>query len=141
MDPRTRVIASIADRECQRISRKVIRCLQGMTEGMQSGDDTCLKNLWDEVCVGVQGEEWLIWDVYLDTIKSIITGHLPALHDELKQAIWLQTPNGEEWEPTEEENEVPYSEDDISEHILSEYVLASAGSWSNDRIERYRWET
>jgi hypothetical protein len=141
MDPRDRVISSIADPECQRISRKVIRSLQGMTEGMQSGDDTCLKNLWDEVCVQVQGEESFIWDLYLDTIKSIITGYLPELDGALKQAIWLQTPNGMEWEPTEEEKEVPYSEDDISEHILSEYLLASAGSWSNDRIKTYIFET
>lgn len=48
MHYREKLIASISEELCNRITRKVIRCLQQMTEGMQSGDDTPLKNIWDE---------------------------------------------------------------------------------------------
>lgn len=76
MNPRDRIISRLADLECKRLSRKVIRGLQKMTEGMQSGDDSVLANVWDEVCVQVQGQEFVMWDVYLDTISSVIVGHL-----------------------------------------------------------------
>jgi len=137
MDPRDRIISHIADRECERMSRKVIRILQRMTEGMQSGDDSGLRNVWDEVCVQVQGQESVMWDVYLDTISGIIAGYLSGLDDAVKQAIWLQTNNGMDWEPSEEEKDTPYSEEDIADYILTDYLLSSAANWTNDRIEKY----
>jgi hypothetical protein len=108
-----------------------------MTEGMQSGDDSGLRNVWDEVCVQVQGQESVMWDVYLDTISGIIAGYLSGLDDAVKQAIWLQTNNGMDWEPSEEEKDTPYSEEDIADYILTDYLLSSAANWTNDRIEKY----
>ena len=137
MNPRDRIISRLADLECKRVSRKVIRALQRMTEGMQSGDDSVLANVWDEVCVQVQGQESVMWHVYLDTINSMIVGHLSELDSAVKQAIWLQTDAGMEWEPSEGEGEILYSDDDIASYILDEYVLSSAGDWTNERIEKY----
>ena len=56
MNPRDKIISRLADLECKRVSRKVIRNLQRLTEGMQSGDDSVLANVWDEVCVQVRGK-------------------------------------------------------------------------------------
>ena len=42
-----------------------------------------------------------------------------------------------EWEPSEGEGEILYSDDDIASYILDEYVLSSAGDWTNERIEKY----
>jgi len=50
-----------------------------MSDGMQSGDDTPLKNIWDEVCVQVQGEESAMWDTYSETIQSLILGEVAGL--------------------------------------------------------------
>ncbi len=87
---------------------------------MQSGDDSGLRNVWDEVCVQVQGQESVMWDVYLDTISGIIAGYLSGLDDAVKQAIWLQTNNGMDWEPSEEEKDTPSSEEDIADYILTD---------------------
>ena len=41
------IIADLAKRACERISRKVIRSLTKMTDEMQLGEGTSLKNVWD----------------------------------------------------------------------------------------------
>jgi hypothetical protein len=142
MDYRNKIISDIAERECKRICRKVILLLQKMTEGLHSGDDSPLRNIWDEVCVQVQFQESVYWDVYLDTIRTIISPAVEALDVSSKQAIWLQTSGGMDWEAeTEDENDhqqVPScSVADITEYILNDFVLARAVNWTNQRIERY----
>lgn len=37
-----------------------------------SGDDSGLKNTWEEICSQVQGEQSFHWDVYINTIENFI---------------------------------------------------------------------
>jgi len=97
MDDRDKIIAWIAERECKRIAGLVVRDLRRMTKGMQSGEDSGLRNLWDEVCVQVQGEESAMWDLYMETIGAMIKRHVDTAGVELTRAIWLQTENGSDW--------------------------------------------
>src|SRR5437773_8626115 len=138
MDARDKIIWKLANRACNRISRRVIRTLQKMTEGMQSGNDSRLKNIWDEVCVQVQGQESMMWEAYLDTMRGVIVRALPQVDLEAKQAIWLQTSNGLDWEANEESEDAPVDDDDIAEYILNEYVRSAATDWTNSRIEKYK---
>lgn len=138
MNYKDNIIADISGRECKRLSMKVIRFLQKMTEGMQSGDDSPLKNIWDEVCVQVQGEESVLWDAYLDTIQALIAGEVAGLDTATKQAIWLQTNEGSEWDiENEDPTSIPFSEEDISIFIMDSYVLSVAADWTNQRIQKY----
>jgi hypothetical protein len=138
MDSREGILTSIADSECKRIARKVIRRLQMMKDSLQSGDDSPLKSTWDEVCVQVQGQESGTWDVYLDTIDAIILGFVEQLDKETKQAIWLQTSEAEEWEDEGDHDDIPWSEEEIAQHILHRYVLSAAADWTNVRIEKFK---
>ncbi len=117
-----------------------------MTEGIQSGDDTPLKNVWDEVCVQMQQAESLMWDAYILTMKSIVAREVQILETPIKQAIWLQTDDGMQWEDDDEDDDehkrggtvdCPYNEDEITEYILSDFVLSAAASWTNKRITKY----
>jgi hypothetical protein len=138
MDDRDRIIASISEHECKRIARKVVRALQGMTEGMQSGDDSGLANLWDEVCVQVQGQLSIMWDYYEDIMLQMIEKQVHLLSVELTKAIWLQTDNGFDWDSDEDESsDMEYSEYDIVDHILSQFVLTLAADPKNLRIEKF----
>lgn len=138
MNYRDKIISEMAGIECKRVSRKVVRELQKMTEGMQSGDDTPLKNIWDEICVQVQGEQSMFWELYLDTVRFFIQAKIEALDAKTKQAIWLQTNEGLDWAIDNEDREtMAFSEDDIIDHILHDYVLSKAADWTNKRIEKY----
>ncbi|MBS3948993.1 MAG: hypothetical protein KGZ57_11990 [Dethiobacter sp.] len=55
MNYKDKIISDIAESACEIIAKKVIRKLQQLKD-MLSGDDTPLKNVWDEICVQVQGE-------------------------------------------------------------------------------------
>ena len=139
MSPSDRLLSAIAERECKKLTRRVIRHLQKMTDCLQSGDDSPLANTWDEFCVQVQGQESIFWETFLDTIAHVIIGHVKKRDIETKQAIWLQTQNGMEWESKAEDHEkIPWSEDDIAEYVLHDYVLAAAANWTNARIEKYK---
>jgi hypothetical protein len=138
MDPYESLLSEIADGECQRISRKVIRSLQRMIDGLQFGDDSRLVNLWNEICVQVQGEQSVMWDAYLHTVSGFILDQLSRVDVTLKRAIWLQTREGMDWEPEPGNRVSPYADDDIVEYVLHDYVLSAAADWRNARIERYR---
>lgn len=61
----------------------------------------------------------------------------------IKQAIWLQTKEGIEWEDDEDDekhyNNLAICENDIIEYIISDFVLSTASNYTNSRIEKYIW--
>lgn len=137
MNYRDKIISDLAEAACNRLSRKVIRSLTRMTNGMQSGDDPPLKNVWDEICVQVQGQESVMWDVYSDTIQSRLLEEVTKLDTATKQAIWLQTDESIDWSVDNEDQEVPSVCEDIAQYIFDGFVLSAAGNWTNKRIEKY----
>jgi hypothetical protein len=143
-----KIIAAFAFDACEQISKKTVRKLQTTKEGLQSGDDSKLKNIWDEICVQMKTGESLLWDFYEDLILNYIQSELGALKKETLQCIWLQTDEASDWESDiaekmeegeiqEYEVKVEYSETDIANYIMHEYVLVNAVNYSNKRIEKY----
>ena len=51
------IVRELAEMICRRIARRVIRALQDMTGCRQSGDDSCLKNVTNELASGNESEE------------------------------------------------------------------------------------
>jgi hypothetical protein len=137
MDYRKKIIAGIVAKECKKISSDIISRYEALTEGMQLGNNTPLNNLWDEICVQVQGEKSVFWDDYLVDISLVIQHVVENLDTEIKQAIWLQTDAGKDWETDREDHEAAtFCEDDIK-YYLQEIVLSAAAEWTNKEIEKY----
>lgn len=154
-----RIISEFAKRECTRIARRIIRKLQKMTDALLSGDDTVLKNTWDEICVQVQFEQSFYWDVYVDEIMHLVSIELNSQPTFVKEAIWLQTDNGLRWiidneykesqsltsydganlgtKSTHDDETIPFNEHDIADYIVREHILVAAGRWHNRRIEAF----
>jgi len=133
-----KIISDFAESACKTISKKVIRKIQKLIPEMQSGDDSLLKNVWDEICVQVQGEESWMWDIYLETISTYVASEVKHLNDSTKQAIWLQTQEGFDWETENEDKDtVDVCEDDIIWYIVDRFILSEAANWTNKRIEKY----
>lgn len=121
------------------MTRRIIKQLRSMDQAMLSGDDSGLKNSWEEVCAQVQGEQSYFWDAYEDTIRQFLEDEVSRLPLHERRAVWLQTENGMAYLDLEEEDSgsVPYSVDDIVQYMLDEYVLPAAVEYSNPRIRKY----
>ena len=148
MDPRDKVIDEVAERLCERIARKVILKLQKM-EACGVSD---LKNLWNEICVQVQSEQSITWDLYDNMVKGFVFGFVEKLKNYEQVAIWLQTDAGIDWlwkltDNAEIENlsmpidnkgeHAPIDIDDVVDYVTCEYVYREAGRWSNREIRDF----
>jgi hypothetical protein len=120
-------------------TRKIIRDLQELKNGLQSGDDSGLTNAWDEICVQVQGQESVSWDAFDLTVRQLVSGEVAKLLPHEREAIWLQTPSGEDWDAEDEKSreEYPVVVDEIVDYLTNEYIYPAAGDWSNKRIRKY----
>jgi hypothetical protein len=127
-----KILSAIADGECRKICRQTIRRLQEM----DAANISDLENAWNEVCVQVQGQESVFWDTYVDSAVAATIDVVRRVDGELRKAIWLQTENGQQYQP-EGAEEVPDYEDDIAEYIWREYLLRAASDWTNARIRQH----
>ena len=132
------IVRTVAEQAARRITRKVIRELREMT-GTMSGDDSELKTTWDEICAQVQYEESFNWDAYDHTVRAVVGAHIGGLPKHERDALWLQTEAGSDWECEEsgDREADPVRDDDIIDWVTREYVYAEAGNWSNARIRAY----
>lgn len=122
------------------IANHVSRQLMAMTSPLMSGEDSGLKNVWDEICVQVQDEHSVFWSAYVDVIEGCILAELEPLKRLELDALWLCTEQGLEWAFEERSEPRPFpghSLDEITTYILDEHLLPMAAYWSNARIRRY----
>ena len=117
MQYKDNIIAAIVETACQQVAAQTIKFLRGEKKGLQSGDDSGLINLWDEICVQVQGESSVMWEMYEDLAMGIIEAEACKLANHVLEAIWLQTDPGMEWdgkqESIEEDNIIKRSDRDF----------------------------
>ena len=93
-----------------------------------SGDDSELDTTWDEICVQVQDEESVFWDVYDEIVRDMVRAHVAELPKFEREAIWFQTDAGIDWacDEPEDRNSYPVTDDDIVELFGAQIrVLAS----------------
>lgn len=71
------------------IAGKVIKELTGLNDQglLLSGDDSGLKNVWEEICIQMQVEESFHWDVYNNTIKNFIASEFEKQQEPIKKLI------------------------------------------------------
>lgn len=138
-----KLIQQVSQDETRRICQKV-RLIFTKIEATLSGDSG-LHNAWDEICVQVQFQQSLYWDVHENMILDQIELVVKELPEHIKTIIWLQTENGFDWlcdvESSEEEGlkqdqDPPVYEDDIVYFIFNE-LMGIADEWSNARIREY----
>jgi hypothetical protein len=133
------IIADVSQRACQRLAHKVIGELQRMDDALLSPEGSGLQNTWDEICVQVQHEESFSWRAYDDTVRALVDGLVAELRAFERESIWLQTPEGTDWdcEEPEQRESNPVYDSDITNYLLREYIYSAAANWSNSRIRAY----
>ena len=132
------IVSALAEAVSKRICMKTVRVFEELTD-TQSGDDSGLVNIWEEICVQVQHEQSVMWDVYDDMVRDTVGHFASKVAAYEKQALWLLTPDGEDWRNTAPEDRDPHpsvDESDIAEHLVG-LVYREAADWTNARIEAY----
>jgi hypothetical protein len=133
------VVSALADEVCRRLTRRLIATLQKLNNALLSGEDSGLKNTWDEICAQVQFEESYAWDAYDETVRGLAASGVEKLQPHEREAIWLQTTAADDWDCEDESRRRPYpvSNEEIVDYLVDEYVYRDAGNWSNLRIRNY----
>lgn len=121
------------------MTRRAIEELQDMTETLGSGDDSGMENIWEEICVQVQYDEFPFWDAYVQTAKVLILGTVEDLPAHEREALWLKSDKGDEWDSEDEDQREPYPvlNDDIVDYLWNEHLLPEAARFSNKRTLGY----
>ena len=132
------IVRRIADRACQRICRRLIRSFVQIRSTL-FGDDSPLQNVWEDICVQEQqADRSIIWeDTYEASLMAYLEGSVEELDEATRWAIWQQTQAGIDWRADEGEPPKGCDSRSIGEHILREYVLQTAESYSNSRIRTF----
>jgi hypothetical protein len=135
----SQIVEDLAGQVCLRLAGKVISILQKMNDGLQSGDDSCLENTWDEVCAQVQGEHSVLWDLYDELLQTLTNAEVEELLPHERDAIWLQTTEGDCWKSEDEsEREVcPVWTGDIVTYVVTGQIYRKAANWNSRRIRKY----
>lgn len=110
-------------------------------DSMLSGDDSPLLNVWEEVCVQMQGEESLHWWAYEDVIDRVLLDKVEQLDRAALLALWAQTEDGFEWLHEHHADEdgpeaAPVDRDAVVEY-LRPLLLEIATDEENDRVSRF----
>ncbi len=137
MTPYESVLSAMADAVTRRAAKRVVKRLRAHPP-QHSGDDSGLVNVWEEVCVQVQGEESIFWALYQEFVDDAVELECDNMTALEKQAVWLQTDAGFEWacDVAEDLHEIPVIQDDICEYVRSE-VYGAAANEKSRRVQNY----
>lgn len=109
---------------------------------MQLGDDSGLLDVWEEVCVQVQGEESMFWSAYVDTIDSILMGRIKMLDRDEQLALWVMTDSGWDYvydhhaDESGSEADIPLDLTEIVDMIRDE-IMIKAADYESPTIDAY----
>lgn len=119
------------------ISIGVINQLKLMNDDcLLSGDDSGLKNVWEEICVQLQGDESIYWGVYEGVIRNLISD---AINKQPTSVQILLSYIGSF------ESDINFGSDEdcytfIRENAVKEVledILMTAGYYENENISRF----
>lgn len=118
------------------------RALIQLNGGIQlSGDDSPLRDIWDEICAQQQGDKSFYWSAYEEIIEQILQDKVNHLDHASKLALWAQTNDGFDWiyDHYEDENgleQVSANHDTVVAY-LKQLLLRQAADENNERVKRY----
>lgn len=130
-----------------RLAKAAARDLKNYRENLPSGPDSGLKNVWEEICVQVHGEQSYFWDAYRDMAIGHLAYRVKALPDLKQRLLWTGSPDGRDWIAECDEIEdgamlgedVPIGDaDEVACWMFDDYLVPLADRFRNRRIERFQ---
>lgn len=147
-----RLIGKQVDLIVKRLVKRFVEHTKNLQDGhMLLGDDSGLKNAWEEICVDMQGEWTFYHQAYISHIEMFVEDVLyPKLTELEKTMLWTQTDEFEEYLEELEENlkdKVHYFIDlsdtfyyDAMLNYITNAIIQEAMNYTNSRIDKYLYE-
>ena len=131
------IVTALADDVTSAISEQVISALD--KHDTMTGDDSGLSNVWEEVCVQIQGEHSNFWSAYDDMVYAYVHDALAKRPVYQQIAVWLQTPAGidEYYDDERDPDEVLAYDTGAAANSVVSHIYAAASDYSNEAIEEY----
>ncbi len=132
------IVQDLGESVFERVKKEVIRTLDAM-EGGLSGEDSGLSSLWEELCVQLQHEQSIFWDVYDETVHEAVQFEVAQLASFEREALWLLTDEYFDWECEDEDERDTYPVfiPDIVRHMVESGVYEEARSSTNPNVLKY----
>lgn len=132
------IVQDLGESVSERVKKEVIRTLDAM-EGGLSGEDSGLSSLWEELCVQLQHEQSIFWDMYDRTVHETVRFEVDSLPTYEKEALWLLTDEYFDWECEDEDERdtYPVSIPDIVRHMVENGLYEEARSSTNPSVLKY----
>jgi len=121
------------------IADKVIQELIGLNhkDFLLSGDDSGLKNVWEEICIQMQVQESFHWQAYDKTIKDFIASEFEKLQEPIKKlSRYVGGLSNNEFD----DDEYEVSDEDAIEEIRNT-IIEKAQIYHNENIDLYLAKT
>lgn len=120
-------------------AKRVVKTLRTMSDPLLSGDGSGLENMWEEVCVQVQLQHSVYWNLYEDMMEGMVAHEVSLLKRHQLEAAWLCTDDGSEWHYTDEEDreEAVVDEDAVVQWVYHDHLMSMANGYTNERIQVY----
>lgn len=141
----TETLKLFAENICNELKLKTIDCMKSLSGkklfsrfglDIEDYDDYHgIDDAWEQFCVTEIGAEHD--DIYKGAILDCVSNLVSGLKEHEIFTVWMQTSYGEEWM----NNGLPIDEpcidkSDIAEHIIHDYVLPAAETWSRENLWR-----
>lgn len=129
-------ITKIKNYHSRIIAEKVIRNLKNNKETLLSGDDSGLKNLWEEYAVQLQGQESFDFDIYVDTVRNLIEIKLSEQPEAVQKLLEFSKNENSDEDSEFENHQFYYVREFATEEILGDVDIV-AMNFENKRIRKY----
>lgn len=134
-------LSSIIEVKFDRYVRRIINRIKRLPKECRlSGDDSPLRNVWEEWISQMQGEHSLAFGVYEETIRLICRGVAESLPREEQGLLWMWTDDYLGWEG----NDIPYGDpviEALEDELYRRVCTAACNVELTPRLERYIFGT
>ena len=135
------VLLGMEDYHLSKVCNKLIRTLQSFKERYMQREGAGLGNVWDEICVQVQGEYWVCWYAYEHTMVQLIKKAYDEIDATISKFLSYMYDSRNEDSMYEDLEKVRFSKytPSISSfvNLIYDKLIEIAGNYRNARIENY----
>lgn len=129
-------LAKIKKHHSKIIVEKTIKDLKKQRDTLMSGDDSKLKNFWEEYAVQLQDEESFYFDNYVDTVRNLIETKISEQPEVIQNLIdFSENENFDE--DNEFENHQFSYDREFSINTILEDLDSAAINFENKRVRKY----